>query len=217
MDAEDSDMCAATRRTGSGHDRGAVARFGRSSLDTEFSLILGGRPERRPLGLHPQRRDPLAPAAARCLRAQGADDLDGLTSEVLACVISGCRSFTGNEAQFRSWVFTTAHRRPVDAGRVKTWAPEVGVLDAESLSTDRPTTAGAKDEAMDRLAVEEVHQLLDSPSSDQRDVLALRIPGQMSVEQGPVALDMPPGAMKALQGRALGTLSRRLVPEAVPQ
>ena len=89
-------------------------------------------------------------------------------------------------------------------------------LDDECFDGQGPTTAGAEDEAMERLAMGDVHQLLDALTSDQRDVLALRVVAQMSVEQVATALGKSPGAVKALQHRALATLRRRLVGEVVP-
>ena len=157
----------------------------------------------------------LAPAVAGYLRAQGVDDVDDLTSEVFLRVFSGCRSFSGDEGQFRAWVFTIAHSRLVDARRARDRTPEVGVLEDECPDGRGPTTAGAEDEAMDRLEVDGVHQLLDTLTSDQRDVVALRIVGQMSVEEVATALEKPPGAIKALQRRALASLRRRLAPGAV--
>ena len=156
----------------------------------------------------------LAPAVAGYLRVQGADDPDDLTSEVFLRVFSGSESFSGTEAQFRAWVFTIAHSRLVDARRAKDRTPEVGVLDDEYLDGQGPTTAGAEEEAMDRLAVHEIHQLLGALTSEQRDVLALRVVSQMSVEEVATALQKPPGAIKALQRRALATLRRRLAPGA---
>ena len=91
----------------------------------------------------------------------------------------------------------------------------MGVLEEECHDGRGPTTAGADNEAMDRLAVDGVIQLLDALTSDQRDVIALRIVGQMSVEEVATALEKPPGAIKALQRRALATLRRRLAPGAV--
>ena len=72
---------------------------------------------------------------------------------------------------------------------------------------------GAVDEAMDRLGVTEADELLGTLTADQRDVLMLRLIGQMSVEETATALQKPPGAIKALQRRALATLRRRLGPE----
>jgi RNA polymerase sigma factor (sigma-70 family) len=159
----------------------------------------------------------LAPAVVGYLRAQGADDPDDLTSEVFVRVFSGCGSFSGDEAQFRAWVFTIAHSRLVDARRAKNRTPEMTGLEHECLDGQEPTSAGAEDEAMDRLALDEVRQVLATLTMDQRDVLALRIVSQMSVEEVAAALGKPPGAVKALQRRALATLRRRLAPGTVRQ
>ncbi|MCA1706067.1 MAG: sigma-70 family RNA polymerase sigma factor, partial [Actinobacteria bacterium] len=156
-------------------------------VGTEFDSILEAA--RRGAGWACTRiYESLAPAVAGYLRAQGADDPDDLTSEVFLGVFGGWRSFSGNEAQFRSWVFTIAHHRMVDARRAKNRAPEVGALGDDSLAGQGPTTAGAEDQAMERLAIGEVHQLLDALTADQRDVLALRIVSQMSVEEVATAL-----------------------------
>jgi RNA polymerase sigma factor (sigma-70 family) len=153
----------------------------------------------------------LAPAVAGYLRAQGADDPEDLTSEVFIKVLTGCGSFAGSEAQFRSWVFHVAHCRLIDARRAKTRAHDMQPLDARSLHGDQePTTAAAEDEALGRLATERATELLAELSPDQRDVLALRLLGQLSVQEVAVVLDKPPGAIKALQRRALATLRRRL-------
>ncbi len=139
----------------------------------------------------------LAPGVAGYLRARGADEPDDLVSEVFLRVFSGCRSFSGDEAQFRTWVFTIAHSRLVDAWRVKDRGPEVGVLDEERCDRQGLAVPGADEQAMDRLAVEEVDHLLDVLTSDQRDVLSLRIVTQMSVEEVATVLAKPPGAIKA--------------------
>ena len=156
----------------------------------------------------------LAPAVVGYLRAQGASDPDDLASEVFLRVFSGCRTFSGNEAQFRAWVFTIAHSRLVDARRAESRRPEVGALNDESLDGHGHTTAAAEEEAMNTLALDDVDRLLAELTSDQRDVLSLRLIAQMSVEEVAAALDKAPGAIKALQRRALGTLRRKLAPGA---
>ena len=197
-----------------------TARFGRvvrrSNSSAEFDSILQAAQSGEGWAFT-RIYESLAPAVAGYMRAQGAADAEDLTSEVFLRVFCGSRSFTGSETQFRAWVFTIAHSRLVDARRVKDRAPEVGVLEEACADGQGPTTAGAEDEALDRLAVEEVHQLLDGLTSDQRDVLALRLVTQMSVEEVATVLAKPPGAIKALQRRALATLRRRLATKAVRQ
>lgn len=152
----------------------------------------------------------LAPAVAGYLRAQGVDDPEDLTSEVFIKVFIGCRSFAGNEAQFRSWVFSVAHCRVVDARRAKARCHDVQRLDAANLDEGRgATTAAAEDEALGRLATERTAEVLRDLSPDQRNVLALRLICQMSVQEVADVLDKPPSAIKALQRRALATLRRK--------
>ena len=69
--------------------------------------------------------DWLAPAVAGYLRLQAARDVDDLTSEVFVGVYRGIGSFSGSEAQFRSWVFVIAHRRVQDARRRAARLPEL--------------------------------------------------------------------------------------------
>jgi len=186
----------------------------RSAFGTEFEIVL----EAAKTGgcwAFTRLYEWLAPAVVGYLQAQGADDAEDLTSEVFLRAFSGCGSFSGGEAQFRAWVFTIAHSRLVDARRAKNRSPEVGVLEEECRDGQGPTAPGAEEEVLDRLAVEEVHRLLDGLTSDQRDVLALRLITQMSVEEVATVLDKPPGAIKALQRRALATLRRRLATGAV--
>ena len=153
----------------------------------------------------------LAPAVADYLRAQGADEPEDLTSEVFIKVLTGSGSFAGTEAQFRSWVFTIARCRLIDARRAKTRAREEESLNGGSLHDVRgPTSAAAEDEALARLAAERVAKLLGELSPGQRDVLALRLIATMSVEEVAAALTKQPAAVKALQRRALATLRRRL-------
>ncbi len=152
----------------------------------------------------------LAPSVAGYLRVEGADDPDDLASEVFLRVFSGCRSFSGDESQFRAWVFTIAHSRLVDGRRAKNRRPEVGQLEGECLDDVGPATAGAEEEAMDRLAVGDVRRLLGALTPEQRDVLALRLIGEMTVDEVATALQKPPGAVKALQRRALATLRRTI-------
>ena len=48
---------------------------------------------------------------------QGAGDVEDLTSEVFLAMFRNIGSFSGTEANFRSWVFVIAHRRLQDERR----------------------------------------------------------------------------------------------------
>ncbi len=71
----------------------------------------------------------------------------------------------------------------------------------------------AEDDALRDLGTERVCCLLSALSTDQRCVLALRVVADLSVDDVAIALDKPPGAVKALQRRALAALRRSLSQE----
>ncbi len=158
----------------------------------------------------------LAPSVAGYVRAQGAPDPEDVTSEVFLAAFPNIASFSGDEAQFRSWVFTIAHRRVIDDRRARTRRPPPQSLDAEPVRGHRGRTAGsAEDEAVEAMGKERIRQVLDRLAPDQRDVIALRVIADLSVEQTAAALGKQPGAVKALQRRALASLRRQLSGEGV--
>jgi RNA polymerase sigma-70 factor (ECF subfamily) len=61
-----------------------------------------------------------------------------------------------------------------------------------------------------------VYELCAELSDDQREVLILRIVGDLTVEQVSLIVGKSVGAVKALQRRALTSLRRRVEREGVP-
>src|SRR5436305_8194073 len=55
-----------------------------------------------------------APAVTGYLRGRGASEPNDLTSDVFLAVFERLRSFRGDEADLRAFVFTVAHHRLVD-------------------------------------------------------------------------------------------------------
>ena len=158
----------------------------------------------------------LAPAVAGYLRANGVREPDDVTSDVFLAVFSRLRSFSGTEERFRSWVFTIAHNRMVDERRALARRPNVRSLEAVEGDGAQPRAVSAEGQALHTLGRKRVERLLEDLAPDQRDVLALRVVADLTVEQVAAALDKSPGAVKALQRRALNALRRRLSQEAVP-
>jgi RNA polymerase sigma factor (sigma-70 family) len=153
-----------------------------------------------------------APSVVGYLRMQGSADAEDLTNEVFLNVFTAIGSFAGDESQFRSWMFTIAHRRLVDERRRTGRRPQ--------MATEQPdgqTTAGGdvEDEVLRRLSVERVRRLCDRLAPDQRDVLLLRMLSAMTVEQAAEALGKSPTAVKALQRRALAAIRRLIEREGV--
>lgn len=148
-----------------------------------------------------------APAVMAFLTARGSAEPEDLTSEVFLAVFDGLATFTGDEAQFRSFVFSIAYRRLVDELRRRS---RRGTHTEWSAESDPRSSASAEEEALARSDDEAARRLLDGLPEDQRNVMVLRVVADLTVEQVAEILGKRPGAVKALQRRALESLRRKL-------
>jgi RNA polymerase sigma-70 factor (ECF subfamily) len=155
----------------------------------------------------------LAPVVGGYLRLQGAAEPDDLTSETFLGVFGRLASFGGSEQQFRSWVFTIAHRRLIDERRRAARRPTIMTADTDLL--DR-AGGDVEQDAFAVLGTARVYELCSGLSDDQREVLVLRVVGDLTVEQVAAIVDKSVGAVKALQRRALQALRRKLERDGVP-
>lgn len=144
------------------------------------------------------------------LRSQGAEDPDDLANDVFLRAFTNLDTFEGDEARFRSWLFTIAHNRLIDDRRRRSRRP---VVVDRADAVDAGQEPGADDRVLERMADERVLALLDGLSAGQRDVLLLRIVADLTVEQVSDVVGKRPGAVKQLQRRGLATLRRRLEQE----
>jgi RNA polymerase sigma-70 factor (ECF subfamily) len=149
----------------------------------------------------------LAPSVAGYLQVQGAVEPDDLTSEVFIGVFRGLERFSGSEPEFRSWVFTIAHRRLTDERRREGRRPRPDELGVE---TDVAAGGDVEDDVFVRLGTARVRELCAPLSVDQRDVLLLRLVAGLTVEQVAETVGKSVGATKALQRRGLAALQREL-------
>ncbi len=155
----------------------------------------------------------LGPVVAGLFRVQGAAEPDDLTNEVFVGVLRRIGSFEGDEAGFRSWVFTIAYRRLADERRRRARRPPPVPLD------DRPEMPDPADVAADverALATERVRALCEGLLPSQRDVLLLRLVGRLTVNEVAAVVGRSPRAVKALQRRGLAAIERMLEQERAP-
>ena len=154
----------------------------------------------------------LAPVVFGYLRANGAPDPEDVLSEVFLQVARDIATFDGEERGFRSWVFTIAHHRLIDARRHSLRRPvELAAEPPEPV--DRADDAA--EEALARIGIEEVHRVLEAISEEQRAVLLLRVVGDLSIEDVAKVVGKRPGAVKALQRRGLAAVKRELTRQGV--
>lgn len=157
----------------------------------------------------------LAPAVTGYLRVQGAREPEDLASEVFLNVFRGLGRFAGGEEQFRSWVFTIAHRRLTDERRRRGRRPDPRPLDDLPNETAGAAPA-AEHPALDALATARVQAVCERLVPDQRDVLLLRLVAGLTVDEIAAALEKSPGAVKALQRRGLAAIEKIFSNEGVP-
>ncbi|MDP9022805.1 MAG: sigma-70 family RNA polymerase sigma factor [Actinomycetota bacterium] len=149
----------------------------------------------------------LAPVILGYLRSRGAHSPEDVAGEVFLQVVRDLHRFDGDESRFRSWVFTIAHHRLIDAGRRRRRRPSDPVTD-EALERALPHNEGQ--EGLERVAEAELLEVLNDLTEDQRTVLLLRLFADLSIDDVAEMLGKRPGAVKALQHRAIGRLRRRL-------
>ncbi|MGC4105220.1 MAG: sigma-70 family RNA polymerase sigma factor [Thermomicrobiales bacterium] len=123
----------------------------------------------------------------------------------------------------RSWLFAIAHNTIVDTHRRNAFRAHRS-LDAPSAARDGPTpadrlattdrTTDPEDRALARETVERVRAALTRLPERQRQIVELRMAGLTGGEIASV-LGMTPGAVKAAQFRAFGTL-RPLLDDTAP-
>jgi RNA polymerase sigma-70 factor (ECF subfamily) len=189
----------------------------RDRFDGQFDAVLAAARDGAPWAFE-RMFTALAPAVTGYLRVQGSAEPEDLTSEVFVAILRNLRNFQGDEAGFRSWVFTIAHRRLLDERRRRARRPMPESLTATTAVAARESPAADDVEgAIDRsLGAERVRALCDRLVPDQRDVLLLRLLADLSIEQIAGTLGKSNGAVKALQRRGLAAVGRLLEHEGVP-
>jgi RNA polymerase sigma-70 factor (ECF subfamily) len=153
--------------------------------------------------------DSLAPQLLGYLRGRGAPDPEDQLGETFLQVARDLANFSGDEAGFRSWVFTIAHRRLLDAARSRHRRPTIP-LPPERLAPVAEalrSASGGVDAALDAVADREVLVgLLAQLTDEQREVLLLRFVADLDTATVGEVTGRSANAVAALTTRALGAL-----------
>ena len=146
-------------------------------------------------------RDLWGPVAGY-LASRGSPEPEDTASEVFLKVARAIHDFEGDEASFRSWVFVIAHRSLIDHRRRASRRPNLSPMP----ETPHIEAGNVEEQAMNQLVTAELLAVFGALTVDQRDVLALRMIGGLTLEQTAHVLGKSPGAVKALQRRALAAV-----------
>lgn len=146
-----------------------------------------------------------SPAVLNYLRARGVEDPEGMTQEVFLALYPQLGRVRGGAKGIKSLVFAIAHARYVDEHRRLIKAPLTTGYDPEA---DPRRADSAEDQLLAAEGTANVEALLGTLQQDQREVLALRIVADLSLETTAEIMGKTPGAIKQLQRRALSRLRK---------
>jgi RNA polymerase sigma-70 factor (ECF subfamily) len=150
----------------------------------------------------------LQPRLLRYLALHEPTSADDLASEVWIGVARGLRRFSGDEDDFRAWIFTIARRRMLDLRRKVERRRAVSVP-PDVLAALGGATGDAEEEAVNRIEADRTISRLTALSPDQADVLFLRVVAGLSVSEVAEVLAKRQGTIRVLQHRALRGLAQQ--------
>lgn len=138
------------------------------------------------------------------------EDTEDLVSETFLNIARDIHRFEGDEDRFHAWAFTIARRRMQDAWRAHgRTAPIADGVDLTAISDER-YLGDVESDALSELSLMELRALIRGLTAMQRDVLMLRVVGDMSVKDTAEVLHKSEGAVRVLQNRAVRALRDEL-------
>jgi RNA polymerase sigma-70 factor (ECF subfamily) len=147
----------------------------------------------------------LQPVLLRYLRVVAPDSADDLASETWLEVVRGLPKFRGDDAGFRSWLFTIARHRAIDLRRQQARRPVQPVpleLLPELGAPDDPEAA-----AIDTLSTEAALAMIARLPAEQAEVVVLRAVAGLDVAQVAAVVGKRPGTVRVLAHRGLRRLA----------
>ena len=129
-------------------------------------------------------------------------------AETWIAVIKRLKTFSGSESSFRSWVFTIARSKLVDAWRYETRRPSDLVPDMETIPEEAAPSAA--DDALDALSTESALRLISTLPREQAEVVLLRVVAGLGVEDVATIVGCSAGNVRIRQHRGLRKLAETL-------
>ncbi|MBW3536449.1 MAG: sigma-70 family RNA polymerase sigma factor [Actinobacteria bacterium] len=154
----------------------------------------------------------LHPGVLAYLRAHGADEPEDLASDTFVALARSLPDFEGDWSALRALTFTIARHRVIDEGR-KRVRRRTEPVDMQAI-LESAGAADVESQALSRLGVEAARALIASLPATQAEVLLLRVLGDLSVEETALIIGKRPGAVRAIQHRALRRLAAQLGEDA---
>jgi RNA polymerase sigma-70 factor (ECF subfamily) len=150
----------------------------------------------------------LQPGLLRYLQVVDRSGAEDIAAEAWVHVTRSLGSFSGDEGGFRAWVFTIARRRHVDSVRAAGRRPRTsdGPEGLEGLASGDDPARRLEQE----LSTESALELIAALPPDQAEVIALRVVGDLDVDQVARLVGKRPGTVRVLAHRGLRRLAEIL-------
>ena len=150
----------------------------------------------------------LQPALLRHLRYGHAAVAEDVAAEVWAEVTATLSRFSGDDRDFRAWLFTLARRRLIDTYRRAARRPVEPLGEDEGV---HHVLDGIEDEAVERLStVAAIGAVQDVLPPHQAEVVLLRVVGGYEVKRVAAVTGLGPVNVRVTQHRALRRLAQGL-------
>ncbi len=152
------------------------------------------------------------PLLLRYLTLSG-EPAEDVAAETWTSIVRVLPRFAGNEVAWRAWVFATARRRAIDAGRRR--ARLAAVESRANEWRPDPCPGDAADEAIERIGTAEAVRLVAELPALQAEVVLLRFMAGLPVEDVARLLGRSPGAVRVATHRGLRRLAALLADQGV--
>lgn len=153
------------------------------------------------------------PTLLRYLVTLGGPLAEDAAAETWVSVVRDLRRFRGNEAGWRSWVFTIGHARLRDAqrraGRERVW------VDAGLEAAHGPAADDVEASVEELLSTESALALVGQLPRDQAEAVLLRYVVGLDAPAAARVLGKRPGAVRVAAHRGLRRLASMLAPQGV--
>lgn len=149
-------------------------------------------------------------------RLQGSEDPEGIANDSFAAAFRRIDSFSGDSSGFVSFVFAIARNKLVDEQRKRRRRVVTSMFDrrsAEEADAARPADSAEAD-ALAGLTPETA-EALRRLTTDQREIVFLRLVADLPIEEVATLTGRSIGAVKAMQHRALASMRKQILREAV--
>jgi RNA polymerase sigma-70 factor (ECF subfamily) len=144
----------------------------------------------------------------RFLSARAGNAAEDIASETWLSAARKLHEFSGGEIEFRAWMFTIARRRFIDWQRCQHRRPDE--VNAPLELEHHPAGDDPAVDVIEAINTEAALALISQLSSDQADVILLRVLAGLDVAQVAAIVGRKPGTVRVLQHRGLHRLRELL-------